>query len=409
MARAKFERNKPHINIGTIGHVDHGKTTLTAAITMTLAAMGQAIAKGYDQIDNAPEEKARGITINTAHVEYETASRHYAHVDCPGHADYVKNMITGAAQMDGGILVVAATDGPMPQTREHILLAKQVGVPSLVVFLNKEDLMDDPELLELVELELRELLTSYDFPGDDIPIVKGSGLQALEVMAKNPKTQRGENPWVDKIYELMDAVDSFIPTPERDVDKPFLMAVEDVFSITGRGTVATGRIERGIVKVGDNVELVGIRDTRATTVTGIEMFKKSLDQGMAGDNAGVLLRGIQKADIERGMVIAKPGSIKPHIQFEGEVYVLTEKEGGRKTPFFSGYRPQFYVRTTDVTGTIKAFTSDDGSEAEMVMPGDRIKMTVELINAIAIEQGMRFAIREGGRTIGAGVVSKILK
>jgi len=409
MARAKFERNKPHINIGTIGHVDHGKTTLTAAITMTLAAMGQAIAKGYDQIDNAPEEKARGITINTSHVEYETANRHYAHVDCPGHADYVKNMITGAAQMDGGILVVAATDGPMPQTREHILLAKQVGVPSLVVFLNKEDLMDDPELLELVELELRELLSSYDFPGDDIPIIKGSGLQALEVMVKNPKTKRGENPWVDKIYELMDAVDSFIPTPERDVDKPFLMAVEDVFSITGRGTVATGRIERGIVKVGDNVELVGIRDTRATTVTGIEMFKKSLDQGMAGDNAGVLLRGIQKADIERGMVIAKPGSIKPHIQFEGEVYVLTEKEGGRKTPFFSGYRPQFYVRTTDVTGTIRAFTSDDGSEAEMVMPGDRIKMTVELINAIAIEQGMRFAIREGGRTIGAGVVSKILK
>ncbi|MEA5625541.1 elongation factor Tu [Nostoc sp. UHCC 0251] len=409
MARAKFERNKPHINIGTIGHVDHGKTTLTAAITMTLAAMGQAVAKGYDQIDNAPEEKARGITINTAHVEYETQNRHYAHVDCPGHADYVKNMITGAAQMDGGILVVAATDGPMPQTREHILLAKQVGVPSLVVFLNKEDLMDDPELLELVELELRELLSSYDFPGDDIPIIKGSGLQALEVMTKNPKTQRGENPWVDKIYELMDAVDSFIPTPERDVDKPFLMAVEDVFSITGRGTVATGRIERGIVKVGDNVELVGIRDTRATTVTGIEMFKKSLEQGMAGDNAGVLLRGIQKADIERGMVIAKPGSIKPHLEFEGEVYVLTEKEGGRKTPFFAGYRPQFYVRTTDVTGTIKAYTSDEGKEVEMVMPGDRIKMTVELINAIAIEQGMRFAIREGGRTIGAGVVSKIIK
>jgi elongation factor Tu len=409
MARAKFERNKPHINIGTIGHVDHGKTTLTAAITLTLAALGQATAKGYDQIDNAPEEKARGITINTAHVEYETESRHYAHVDCPGHADYVKNMITGAAQMDGGILVVAATDGPMPQTREHILLAKQVGVPSLVVFLNKEDLMDDPELLELVELELRELLSSYDFPGDDIPIIKGSGLQALEAMTKNPKTKKGENPWVDKIYELMDAVDSFIPTPERDVDKPFLMAVEDVFSITGRGTVATGRIERGIVKVGDNVELVGIRDTRATTVTGIEMFKKSLEQGMAGDNAGVLLRGIQKADIERGMVIAKPGSIKPHLQFEGEVYVLTEKEGGRKTPFFAGYRPQFYVRTTDVTGTIKAYTSDEGKEVEMVMPGDRIKMTVELINAIAIEQGMRFAIREGGRTIGAGVVSKILK
>ncbi|MBW4502939.1 MAG: elongation factor Tu [Scytonema hyalinum WJT4-NPBG1] len=409
MARAKFERNKPHVNIGTVGHVDHGKTTLTAAITMTLAALGQAVAKGYDQIDNAPEEKARGITINTAHVEYETQNRHYAHVDCPGHADYVKNMITGAAQMDGGILVVAATDGPMPQTREHILLAKQVGVPSLVVFLNKEDLMDDEELLELVELELRELLTSYDFPGDDIPIIKGSGLQALEAMTANPKTQRGDNKWVDKIYELMDAVDSFIPTPERDVDKPFLMAVEDVFSITGRGTVATGRIERGKVKIGDNVELIGIRATRATTVTGIEMFKKSLDEGMAGDNAGILLRGIQKADIERGMVIAKPGSITPHTQFEGEVYVLTEKEGGRKTPFFSGYRPQFYVRTTDVTGTIKAFTADDGSEAEMVMPGDRIKVTVELINAIAIEQGMRFAIREGGRTIGAGVVSKILK
>ncbi|MBD2606458.1 elongation factor Tu [Scytonema hofmannii FACHB-248] len=409
MARAKFERNKPHINIGTVGHVDHGKTTLTAAITMTLAANGQAVAKGYDQIDNAPEEKARGITINTAHVEYETGNRHYAHVDCPGHADYVKNMITGAAQMDGGILVVAATDGPMPQTREHILLAKQVGVPSLVVFLNKEDLMDDPELLELVELELRELLTSYDFPGDDIPIIKGSGLQALDAMTKNPKTQRGENEWVDKIYELMDAVDSFIPTPERDIDKPFLMAIEDVFSITGRGTVATGRIERGIVKVGDNVELVGIRDTRATTVTGIEMFKKSLDQGMAGDNAGVLLRGIQKTDIERGMVLAKPGSITPHTQFEGEVYILTEKEGGRKTPFFPGYRPQFYVRTTDVTGTITAFTADDGSDAEMTMPGDRIKMSVELINAIAIEQGMRFAIREGGRTIGAGVVSKILK
>ncbi|MEA5506161.1 elongation factor Tu [Halotia wernerae UHCC 0503] len=409
MARAKFERNKPHVNIGTIGHVDHGKTTLTAAITMTLAALGQAIGKGYDQIDNAPEEKARGITINTAHVEYETTNRHYAHVDCPGHADYVKNMITGAAQMDGAILVVSAADGPMPQTREHILLAKQVGVPSLVVFLNKEDMVDDAELLELVELEVRELLSAYDFPGDDIPIVTGSGLKALEKMTANAKTQRGEDEWVDKIYALMDAVDSYIPTPDRAIDKPFLMAVEDVFSITGRGTVATGRIERGKVKVGDTVELVGIRDTRNTTVTGIEMFKKSLDEGMAGDNAGVLLRGIQKADIERGMVIAKPGSITPHTQFEGEVYVLTEKEGGRKTPFFSGYRPQFYVRTTDVTGTIKAFTSDDGSEAEMVMPGDRIKMTVELINAIAIEQGMRFAIREGGRTIGAGVVSKILK
>ena len=409
MARAKFERTKPHVNIGTVGHVDHGKTTLTAAITMTLAANGQAVGKGYDQIDNAPEEKARGITINTAHVEYETGSRHYAHVDCPGHADYVKNMITGAAQMDGGILVVAATDGPMPQTREHILLAKQVGVPSLVVFLNKQDMMDDEELMELVELELRELLTQYDFPGDDIPIIKGSGLKALEAMTANPKTQRGENEWVDKIYELMDAVDASIPTPERDVDKPFLMAVEDVFTITGRGTVATGRIERGIVKVGDAVELVGIRDTKTTAVTGIEMFKKSLDQGMAGDNAGVLLRGLKKEDIERGMVIAKPGTIKPHTEFEGEVYVLTEKEGGRKTPFFAGYRPQFYVRTTDVTGTIKAFTDREGGNVEMVMPGDNIKVTVELINAIAIEQGMRFAIREGGRTIGAGVVAKILK
>jgi len=409
MARAKFERNKPHVNIGTIGHVDHGKTTLTAAITMTLAAMGQAVAKGYDQIDNAPEEKARGITINTAHVEYETGNRHYAHVDCPGHADYVKNMITGAAQMDGAILVVSAADGPMPQTREHILLAKQVGVPSLVVFLNKEDMVDDEELLELVELEVRDLLSSYDFPGDDIPIVKGSGLKALETMTANAKTKRGENEWVDKIYSLMDAVDSYIPTPERDIDKPFLMAVEDVFSITGRGTVATGRIERGKVKIGDNVELVGIRPTRSTTVTGIEMFKKSLEEGMAGDNAGILLRGMQKADIERGMVIAKPGSITPHTQFEGEVYVLTEKEGGRKTPFFPGYRPQFYVRTTDVTGTIRTFVADDGSEAEMVMPRDRIKMTVELISPIAIEQGMRFAIREGGRTIGAGVVAKIVK
>ena len=409
MARAKFERNKPHVNIGTIGHVDHGKTTLTAAITMTLAAMGQAKARKYADIDAAPEEKARGITINTAHVEYETGSRHYAHVDCPGHADYVKNMITGAAQMDGGILVVSAADGPMPQTREHILLAKQVGVPNLVVFMNKEDMVDDEELLELVELEVRELLSSYDFPGDDIPIVKGSALQALEAMTGNPKTQRGENNWVDKIYQLMDEVDAYIPTPERDIDKPFLMAVEDVFSISGRGTVATGRIERGKVKVGETVELVGIRGTRSTTVTGVEMFQKTLDEGMAGDNVGVLLRGLKKEDIERGMVIAKPGSITPHTQFESEVYVLTDKEGGRKTPFFPGYRPQFYVRTTDVTGTIRAFTADDGSEAEMVMPGDRVKMTVELINAIAIEQGMRFAIREGGRTIGAGVVSKIVK
>jgi elongation factor Tu len=409
MARAKFERNKPHVNIGTIGHVDHGKTTLTAAITMTLAALGQAKAKRYDEIDAAPEEKARGITINTAHVEYETTGRHYAHVDCPGHADYVKNMITGAAQMDGGILVVSAADGPMPQTREHILLAKQVGVPSLVVFLNKEDMVDDAELMELVELEVRELLSSYDFPGDDIPIVTGSGLKALEAMIANPKIQKGDNPWVDKIYKLMEEVDAYIPTPEREVDKPFLMAVEDVFSITGRGTVATGRIERGTIKVGETVELVGLKDTRSTTVTGVEMFTKSLDEGLAGDNVGLLLRGILKADIERGMVIAKPKSILPHTQFESEVYILKKEEGGRHTPFFSGYRPQFYVRTTDVTGTIAQFTADDGTEAEMVMPGDRIKMTVELIHPIAIEQGMRFAIREGGRTVGAGVVSKILK
>jgi elongation factor Tu len=409
MARAKFERNKPHVNIGTIGHVDHGKTTLTAAITMSLAANGQALGRKYDEIDAAPEEKARGITINTAHVEYETNDRHYAHVDCPGHADYVKNMITGAAQMDGGILVVSAADGPMPQTREHILLAKQVGVPNLVIFLNKKDMVDDDELLELVEMEVRELLTSYDFDGDNIPIIAGSALKALEQMAANPKTQKGENEWVDKIYDLMAAVDSFIPTPEREVDKPFLMAIEDVFSITGRGTVATGRIERGIVKVQDEVEIIGLKDVRKTTITGIEMFKKSLDQGMAGDNAGVLMRGIQKTDIERGMVIAKPGTIKPHTEFEGEVYVLTDKEGGRKTPFFPGYRPQFYVRTTDVTGDIKAFTADDGSAAEMVMPGDRVKMTVQLICPVAIEQGMRFAIREGGRTIGSGVVSKILK
>jgi elongation factor Tu len=409
MARAKFERNKPHVNIGTIGHVDHGKTTLTAAITMSLAAIGQAQSKKYDEIDAAPEEKARGITINTAHVEYETANRHYAHVDCPGHADYVKNMITGAAQMDGAILVVSAADGPMPQTREHILLAKQVGVPSLVVFMNKQDQVDDDELLELVELEIRELLSSYDFPGDDIPVVAGSALQAVEALTSNAKIKEGENEWVDKIYKLMAEVDAYIPTPEREVDKPFLMAVEDVFSITGRGTVATGRIERGKVKVQDEIEVVGLRDTRKSTVTGIEMFKKSLDEGMAGDNAGILLRGIQKEDIERGMVIAKPGSIKPHTDFESEVYVLKKEEGGRHTPFFPGYRPQFYVRTTDVTGTISAFTADDGSEAEMIMPGDRIKMTVQLINPIAIEQGMRFAIREGGRTIGAGVVSKIIK
>jgi len=408
MARAKFERTKPHVNIGTIGHVDHGKTTLTAAITMTLAAQGKAKARRYDEIDAAPEEKARGITINTAHVEYETDKRHYAHVDCPGHADYVKNMITGAAQMDGAILVVAATDGPMPQTREHILLAKQVGVPSIVVFLNKVDMAEDEELLELVELELRELLSKYDFPGDEVPIIRGSGLQALEAMQKNPNTLRGENPWVDKIYELMDAVDEYIKTPEREIDKPFLMAVEDVFSITGRGTVATGRIERGKIKVGETVEIVGLRETRTVTVTGLEMFQKTLEEGIAGDNVGMLLRGVQKSDVERGMVMAKPGTIKPHTEFEAEVYVLTKEEGGRHTPFFAGYKPQFYVRTTDVTGTIKAYTSDDGKSVEMVMPGDRVKMTVELIYPIAIEQGMRFAIREGGRTIGAGVVTKIL-
>ncbi|YAI82785.1 MAG: elongation factor Tu [cyanobacterium endosymbiont of Rhopalodia sterrenbergii] len=409
MARAKFERTKPHVNIGTVGHVDHGKTTLTAAITMTLAAAGSAKARNYEDIDAAPEEKARGITINTAHVEYETPNRHYAHVDCPGHADYVKNMITGAAQMDGGILVVSAADGPMPQTREHILLAKQVGVPSLVVFLNKEDQVDDEELLELVELEVRELLSEYDFPGDDIPIVTGSALMAVEALKENPKLAAGENEWTDKILKLMGEVDAYIPEPEREIDKPFLMAVEDVFSITGRGTVATGRIERGKVKVGETVEIVGIRETRNTTVTGVEMFQKTLEEGMAGDNVGLLLRGIQKEDIERGMVLAKPGSITPHTLFEGEVYVLTKEEGGRHTPFFKNYRPQFYVRTTDVTGTIQDYTADDGSAVEMVMPGDRIKMTVELINAIAIEQGMRFAIREGGRTIGAGVVSKILK
>ncbi|AFZ47992.1 translation elongation factor 1A (EF-1A/EF-Tu) [Cyanobacterium stanieri PCC 7202] len=409
MAREKFERTKPHVNIGTIGHVDHGKTTLTAAITLTLSAAGQAKARKYDEIDAAPEEKARGITINTAHVEYETPGRHYAHVDCPGHADYVKNMITGAAQMDGAILVVSAADGPMPQTREHILLARQVGVPNLAVFLNKQDQVDDEELLELVELEVRELLSEYGFDGDNIPIISGSALKAVEQMTSNPTTQKGENEWTDKIWTLMDEVDSYIPTPERDVDKPFLMAVEDVFSITGRGTVATGRIERGRVKVGETVELVGIRDTRSTTVTGVEMFQKTLDEGMAGDNVGLLLRGVQKEDIERGMVLAKPSSITPHTKFEAEVYVLKKEEGGRHTPFFPGYRPQFYVRTTDVTGTISDFTADDGSAAEMVMPGDRIKMTVELINPIAIEQGMRFAIREGGRTIGAGAVAKILQ
>ena len=407
MAREKFERSKPHINIGTIGHVDHGKTTLTAAISATLAIHNADATKKFDEIDSAPEEKARGITINTAHVEYETADRHYAHVDCPGHADYVKNMIAGAAQMDGGILVVSAADGPMPQTREHILLAKQVGVPYLVVFLNKADQVDDEELLELVQLEVQELLESYDFPGDEIPFVSGSALLALQAVEGGPK-ERGADKWVDLIYALMDAVDSYIPTPERDTEKTFLMAIEDVFSITGRGTVATGRIERGTVSVGEAVELVGLKETKATTVTGIEMFQKTLDQGMAGDNVGILIRGIQKTEIERGMVLALPGSITPHKKFEAEVYILNKDEGGRHTPFFTGYRPQFYVRTTDVTGTIVQFTGDDGSIAEMVMPGDRIKMTAELINPIAIEQGMRFAIREGGRTVGAGVVSKII-
>jgi len=409
MAREKFERTKPHVNIGTIGHVDHGKTTLTAAITATLALDGDSVAKDFADIDGAPEERARGITINTSHVEYQTATRHYAHVDCPGHADYVKNMITGAAQMDGAILVVSAADGPMPQTREHILLARQVGVPHIVVFLNKEDQVDDEELLELVELEVRELLSVYDFPGDDIPIKPGSALQAIEAISANPSIKRGDNPWVDKIFALMDAVDEYIPTPERDVEKTFLMAIEDVFSITGRGTVATGRIERGVVKVGETVEIVGVAETQTTTITGIEMFQKTLDEGFAGDNVGILLRGVTREDIERGMVLAKPGTIAPHTNFESEVYILTKDEGGRHTPFFTGYRPQFYVRTTDVTGSIEQFTADDGSVVEMVMPGDRIKMTAELIYPVAIEEGMRFAIREGGRTIGAGVVSKIVK
>lgn len=411
MSREKFDRTKPHVNIGTIGHVDHGKTTLTAAISATLAANNDTEAKKFDEIDAAPEEKARGITINTAHIEYETEERHYAHVDCPGHADYVKNMITGAAQMDGAILVVSAVDGPMPQTREHILLAKQVGVPNIVVFLNKEDQIDheDEELKELVELEVRDLLADYGFPGEEIPFVAGSALKALEKITANGTIKRGGDEWVDKIYKLMDKVDKYIPTPQRDTEKTFLMAVEDVFSITGRGTVATGRIERGIVKIGDTIEIIGIEETKTTTITGLEMFQKTLDEGMAGDNIGILLRGVQKQDIQRGMVLAEPGTITPHTEFEAEVYILTKEEGGRHTPFFTGYRPQFYVRTTDVTGTINQFTADDGSEADMVMPGDRIKMNAELINPIAIEQGMRFAIREGGRTVGAGVVSKIIK
>ena len=403
MAKSKFERTKPHVNIGTIGHVDHGKTTLTAAITITLSQQGQAAAMRYDEIDKAPEEKARGITINTAHVEYETENRHYAHVDCPGHADYVKNMITGAAQMDGAILVVSSADGPMPQTREHILLARQVGVPYIIVFMNKVDQVDDDELLELVEMEIRELLSSYDFPGDDIPIVRGSALLALEALTNGADAKT--TPACQCIFELMDAVDSYIPTPERAADKPFLLPVEDVFSITGRGTVATGRVERGTVKVQDTVEIVGLtEESRSTVVTGVEMFRKLLDQAIAGDNIGLLLRGVQRTEIERGQVLAKPGSIKPHTHFHSEVYVLTKEEGGRHTPFFSGYRPQFYFRTTDVTGTIAL---PEG--VEMVMPGDNIKMTIKLITPIAMEQGLRFAIREGGRTVASGVVSEVIE
>jgi elongation factor Tu len=397
MAKAKFERTKPHVNVGTIGHVDHGKTTLTAAITAIQAKKGLAQFTAYDQIDKAPEERERGITIATAHVEYESAKRHYAHVDCPGHADYVKNMITGAAQMDGAILVVSAADGPMPQTREHILLAKQVNVPYIVVFMNKVDMVDDPELLELVELEVRELLSSYDFPGDDTPIIKGSALKALE--SGDPSSEPGK-----VIQELLDALDSYIPQPKREIDKPFLMPVEDVFSITGRGTVATGRIERGVVKVGEEVAVVGFNSAKKTVVTGVEMFRKLLDQGEAGDNVGLLLRGVEKAEIERGMVLAKPGSITPHTHFEAEVYVLTKEEGGRHTPFFKGYRPQFYFRTTDVTGSVEL-----PAGVEMVMPGDNVQMTIELITPIAMDEGLRFAIREGGRTVGAGVVTKILK
>jgi len=400
MAKAKFERSKPHVNIGTIGHVDHGKTTLTAAITMYLANKGQADVKKYDEIDNAPEEKARGITINTAHVEYESDVRHYAHVDCPGHADYIKNMITGAAQMDGSVLVVSAADGPMPQTREHILLARQVNVPSIVVYMNKTDQVDDPELLELVELEVRELLTQYEFPGDEIPIIKGSALLAME---KGVSGDFSGSEW-DSIVELIEAIDAYIPTPERDTDKPFLMPIEDVFSITGRGTVGTGRIERGVVHVGDEVEIVGLGAHRKTVCTGVEMFRKLLDEGQAGDNAGLLLRGVEKTELQRGQVVSKPGSITPHTKFEAEVYVLSKEEGGRHTPFFDGYRPQFYFRTTDVTGKVGL-----PSGTEMVMPGDNVKITGELITEIAMEEGLRFAIREGGRTVGAGVVTKIIE
>ena len=396
MAKEKFERTKPHVNVGTIGHVDHGKTTLTAALTTILSKKFGGLAKAYDQIDNAPEEKARGITINTAHVEYETETRHYAHVDCPGHADYVKNMITGAAQMDGAILVVSAADGPMPQTREHILLARQVGVPYIIVFMNKCDMVDDEELLELVEMEVRDLLSSYEFPGDDIPIVKGSALKALE----GDTSDLGEG----AIFKLAEALDSYIPTPERAVDKPFLLPIEDVFSISGRGTVVTGRVERGVINVGDEIEIVGLKETQKTTCTGVEMFRQLLDQGQAGDNIGVLLRGTKREEVERGQVLAKPGTITPHTKFEAEVYVLSKEEGGRHTPFFANYRPQFYFRTTDVTGAV---TLSEG--VEMVMPGENVKITVELIAPIAMEEGLRFAIREGGRTVGAGVVSKVIQ
>jgi len=397
MAKEKFERTKPHVNVGTIGHVDHGKTTLTAAITKHLASKGMATFVPFDEIDKAPEERERGITIATAHVEYETENRHYAHVDCPGHADYIKNMITGAAQMDGGIVVVSAADGPMPQTREHILLARQVNVPFLVIYMNKVDMVDDPELLDLVELEVRELLSEYDFPGDDIPIIRGSALKALN-------SDDADSEEVKSIWELMEAIDSYIPTPERDMDKPFLMPIEDVFSITGRGTVGTGRIERGIVKVGEAVEVIGIRDTQKTVVTGVEMFRKLLDEGMAGDNVGLLLRGMDKDKLDRGMVVAKPGSITPHMKFKGKVYVLKKEEGGRHTPFFNGYRPQFYFRTTDVTGVA---TLPEGTE--MVMPGDDVDLYIELITPIAMEKELRFAIREGGRTVGAGVVTEIVE
>ena len=405
MAKGVFERTKPHVNVGTIGHVDHGKTTLTAAITFTAASVDPgAVASSYDQIDKAPEEKARGITINASHVEYQTVARHYSHVDTPGHADYIKNMITGAAQMDGAVLVVSAADGPMPQTREHILLARQVGVPFIVVFLNKVDMVEDEELLELVEMEVRELLSSYEFPGDDVPVVRGSALKALEALQASPKLGRGESEWVDRVWELLDAVDSYIPTPVRDVDRPFLMPVEDVFTITGRGTVATGRIDRGGVRTGDEVEIVGLRDTVKSVVTGVEMHRKTLDSGVAGDYVGVLLRGVGRDDFERGQVLARPGSIAPHTVFDGSVYILRKEEGGRHSAFFSGYRPQFYFRTTDVTGVVSL-----PAGVEMVMPGDNVELGVELIKPIAMEEGLRFAIREGGRTVGAGVVTKVTK